>query len=144
MAVVAMASVLATPGCAGLYKDEQKAAYKRIVDYVHAKSEAKLGDSIEASVKVTNTGSIAADEVVQLYIHQRAGSTSRPIRELKGFERVALNPGETKTVHLVLTKNELTYWSESLRKWVEETEEFDVWIGNNSNAELHGTFRVVE
>ena len=108
------------------------------------KSEVKLGDGVEASVKVTNTGSIAADEVVQLYIHQRAGSTSRPIRELKGFERVALKPGETKTVHMVLSKNELSYWSEGLRKWVEETEDFDVWVGNNSKAELHGNFRVVE
>ena len=108
------------------------------------KSEVKLGDGVEASVKVSNTGSIAADEVVQLYIHQRAGSTSRPIRELKGFERVALKPGETKTVHMVLSKNELSYWSEGLRKWVEETEDFDVWIGNNCNAELHGNFRVVE
>ncbi len=108
------------------------------------KSEVKLGDGVEASVKVSNTGSIAADEVVQLYIHQRAGSTSRPIRELKGFERVALKPGETKTVHMVLSKNELSYWSEGLRKWVEETEDFDVWVGNNSNAELHGNFRVVE
>jgi beta-glucosidase len=108
------------------------------------KSEVKLGDGVEASVKVTNTGSIAADEVVQLYIHQRAGSTSRPIRELKGFERVALKPGETKTVHMVLSKNELSYWSEGLRKWVEETEDFDVWVGNNSKAELHGSFRVVE
>ncbi len=47
---------------------------------------------------VTNTGPVAGDEVVQLYIHQKAGSDSRPMRELKGFERVTLKPGETKTV----------------------------------------------
>ena len=115
-----------------------------IKDLRIAKSEVKLGDGVETTARVTNTGSLAADEVVQLYIHQRAGSASRPIRELRGFERVALNPGETKTVHFVIGKNELTYWSEARRAWVEEPEEFDVWIGNNSNASLHGRFRVVE
>jgi hypothetical protein len=55
---------------------------------------------------VTNTGGIAGDEVVQLYIHQRAGLSSRPIRELKGFERAGLQPGESKTVRFTLGKKE--------------------------------------
>ena len=93
---------------------------------------------------MTNTGNVAGDEVVQLYIHQRAGSTSRPIRELKGFERVALRPGETKTVRFTLGKEELTYWSESRKAWVEEPEEFDVWVGDDSNAQLHANFHVIE
>ena len=60
---------------------------------------------------MTNTGAVAGDEVVQLYIHQKAGSDSRPMRELKGFERVTLQPGETKTVTFQLGPDELGYWS---------------------------------
>ena len=115
-----------------------------ISDLQLSKSELKAGQSLEATVKVTNSGSVAGDEVVQLYIHQRAGSTSRPIRELKGFERVALQPGETKTVRFTLGKKELTYWSEARKSWVEEPEEFDVWVGDDSKAQLHASFHVVE
>jgi beta-glucosidase len=115
-----------------------------ISDLRLSKTELKAGESLEATANVTNTGSVAGDEVVQLYIHQRAGSTSRPIRELKGFERVALQPGETKTVHFTLGKKELTYWSERRKAWVEEPEEFDVWAGDDSNAKLHASFHVVE
>ncbi len=115
-----------------------------ISDLQLSKRVLKAGESLEATAKVTNTGSIAGDEVVQLYIHQRSGSASRPIRELKGFERVSLQPGETKTIYFTLGKKELTYWSESRKAWVEEPEEFDVWAGDDSNAKLHASFRVVE
>ncbi len=115
-----------------------------ISDLRLSKSELKAGESLVATAKVTNTGSIAGDEVVQLYIHQRAGSTSRPIRELKGFERAALQPGETKTIHFTLGKKDLTYWSETRKAWVEEPEEFDVWAGDDSNAKLHASFHVIE
>jgi beta-glucosidase len=115
-----------------------------VTDLRLSKIELKTGDTLEATITVTNTGAVAGDAVVQLYVHQRAGSTSRPIRELKGFERVALQPGEAKTVHFTLGKKELTYWSESRRAWVEEPEEFDVWAGGDSNAQLHASFRVVE
>ena len=98
---------------------------------------------MDVSAEVENTGPVAGDEVVQLYIHQRAGSTSRPIRELKGFERITLQPGQKKTVRFTLAKTELTYWSSSKRDWVEETEEFDVWVGVDSTAKEHATFRVV-
>ncbi len=87
---------------------------------------------------------MAGDEVVQLYIHQRAGSASRPVRLLKGFERIALAPGETKTVSFVLGKDELSYWSSATGGWVQEAEAFDLWVGGDSAARLHGEFRVVE
>jgi len=74
----------------------------------------------------------------------RAGSTSRPIRELKGFERVALQPGETKTVHFTLGKKGTHVLDEARKSWVEEPEEFDVWVGNCSTANLHTAFRVLE
>ena len=106
--------------------------------------EIKIGDTAEVTVDVKNTGSRAGDEVVQLYIHQQAGSASRPIRELKGFERVALAAGETKTVRFKLGPEELRYWSAGARDWVQEAETFDVWVGNDSSASLHTTFRVTQ
>jgi beta-glucosidase len=96
----------------------------------------------EASVEVKNTGSRAGSEVVQVYIHQRAGSASRPVRELKGFEKITLAPGEAKTVRLPLGPEKLTYWSQQERRWVVEAESFDVWMGGDSNAKLHAEFAV--
>jgi beta-glucosidase len=97
---------------------------------------------INVSIDVQNTGDRAADEVVQLYIHQRAGSASRPVRELKGFERVTLNSGEKRNVTFPLTRNELQYWSPSLKQWVVEPEQFDVWVGDDSTAQTHSEFTV--
>jgi beta-glucosidase len=108
-----------------------------------SRPDIQVGSTIEVSVDVKNTGNRAGDEVVQLYIHQRAGSASRPVRELKGFERLTLAPGETKTVRFKLGPAELRYWSAAARAWVQEAEEFDVWVGNDSAASLHSTFRVV-
>jgi beta-glucosidase len=107
-------------------------------------AQVKLGDSLTVTVNVTNTGQVAGDEVVQLYIHQRWGSDSRPLRELKGFERVSLQPGETKTVAFQLGPDELAYWSTSAGKWVQETADFDLWVGADSRAGLHAEFSVVE
>ncbi len=104
--------------------------------------QVKAGEKLDVSVDVANTGSRAGDEVVQLYIHQQAGSASRPMRQLKGFERVSLEPGEKKTVHFSLGKDELSYWSPADRRWVEEPENFDVWVGDDSTAPLHATFKV--
>jgi beta-glucosidase len=103
---------------------------------------ARAGDTIDVSVDVANTGSRAGDAVVQLYIHQRAGSASRPVRQLKGFERVTLEPGAKRTVHFTLGKDELQFWSPAGKKWVVEPEQFDLWVGENSNATLHGEFRL--
>jgi beta-glucosidase len=102
----------------------------------------KIGDAVEVSVDVKNTGSRPGDEVVQVYIHQQAGAASRPIRELKGFERVSLGPGEKKTVRFKVGPQELRYWNAAMRDWVQEAEAFDVWVGNDSNASLHATFNV--
>ena len=87
------------------------------------------GEEVEAAVDVENTGSQAGDEVVQLYIHQRSGSASRPVRQLKGFRRITLAPGGKTTVNFALGKDELSYWSPSGHAWVEKPSEFDVWVG---------------
>ena len=104
--------------------------------------EIKVGAAIDVSVEVKNTGNRAGDEVVQLYIHQRAGGASRPIRELKGFERVTLAPGESKIVRFKLGPQELRYWNAAVRDWVQDAESFDVWVGNDSTASLHAMFQV--
>lgn len=106
--------------------------------------EIKIGENLEVTVDVKNTGSRAGDEVVQLYVHQQAGTASRPIRELKGFERVTLAPGETKTISLRLGPDELRYWSAAVKNWVQEAESFDVWVGNDSTASLHSTFKIID
>ncbi len=95
------------------------------------------------SADVTNTGPVAGDEVVQLYIHQRWGSDSRPLRELKGFERITLQPGETKVVTFHLGPDELRYWSTNANGWIQETSAFDLWVGADSRATLHKEFEVV-
>jgi beta-glucosidase len=107
-----------------------------------SKSEIKAGDNVDVSVDLENAGNCAADEVAQLYIHQQSGGTSRPVRELKGFERVNLAPHEKKTLHFSVGKNELSYWSTAKKGWVEDPAVFDVWVGGDSNAQLHSNFTV--
>jgi len=100
--------------------------------------------SITATVTVANTGATAADEVVQLYLHQRFGSASRPVRELKGFRRVTLLPGQKQDISFTISREERTYWSAAKNGWVVEPSEFDVWVGNSSTATLHDSFSVTQ
>lgn len=102
----------------------------------------KPGAPAVFTVDVLNQGKRAGEEVVQVYIHQRAGSASRPVRQLKGFEKVALAPGEKKTLRFSIGKDERAYWSGSVRDWVEEAEVFDVWAGTDARADLHSSFTV--
>lgn len=106
-------------------------------------AQVKVGGSITVSADVTNTGKVAGDEVVQLYIHQKYGTDSRPMRELKGFERVTLKPGETRTVRFELGPEHLTYWSTNAGQWVQDTAAFDLWVGADSLATLHAEFEVI-
>lgn len=108
-----------------------------------AKSVVGLGETVEIAVDLTNTGSRAAAEVAQLYIHQRHGSAARPGRELKGFSRVTLVPGETRTIGFALRAEDLTYWSSAVRDWVQDETIFDVFVGGDSAATLSATFEVL-
>ena len=101
-----------------------------------------IADTNEVTVDVTNNGTVAGDAVAQLYIHQRWGSASRPVRELKGFERIALQPGETRTVKFSLRKEELKYWNPQTKQWIVEPSNFDVWAGEDSTASLHADLTV--
>jgi beta-glucosidase len=107
-------------------------------------SQIKIGQSVTVTADVTNAGKVLGDEVVQLYIHQKWGSDSRPMRELKGFKRITLQPGETKTVTFQLSPKELRYWSTNVGGWIQDAAAFDIWIGADSLATLHADLEVVE
>jgi beta-glucosidase len=107
-------------------------------------AKIKVGESLTVTVDVTNTGKLAGDEVAQLYIHQKYGTDTRPMRELKGFERITLQPGEKKTVTFKLGKDELTYWSTNANAWIQDLASFDLWAGSDSLASLHAEFEVIE
>ena len=97
---------------------------------------------VRVSVDVTNTGARVGDEVVQLYLRDDAASVARPVRELKGFQRVTLRPGETRTVDFVLQPVDLSMYGLDLRRIVEPGT-FTVWAGGSSAATLSTTYRVV-
>jgi beta-glucosidase len=98
--------------------------------------------TVTVSVQVTNTSAREAAEVVQLYLHQRHGSASRPVRELKGFQRVVI-PGHTsRAVRFTIGPDQRRYWSTTARDWVLDSSVFDVWVGGDSTAELSATFDV--
>ena len=86
---------------------------------------------ITASVTVTNTGNYDADEVVQMYIRDMVGSVARPVKELKGFERIHLKKGESRTVSFDITAEQLKFYNSALN-WVCEPGEFEVMVGGNS------------
>ena len=98
--------------------------------------------TVTVSVEVTNTGDREADEVVQLYLHQRHGTASRPVRELKGFRRVTLAAGESRTLSFPVGPDERRYWNAAVRDWVTDASTFDVWVGGDSTAPLGTTFEV--
>lgn len=100
--------------------------------------------TVTVSVEVTNTGDREADEVVQLYLHQRYGTASRPVRELKGFQRITLAAGESRAVTFPIGPKERRYWNAAVRDWVLDASTFDVGVGGDSTAALTATFEVTK
>lgn len=94
------------------------------------------------SVDVTNTGSRAGDEVAQLYLRDRVSSVTRPVKQLVGFQRIHLKPGETKTVRFKLTPTELGFYNADMR-WIVEPGTFDIMAGPNSVQTISTTLQVV-
>jgi beta-glucosidase len=101
-----------------------------------------LDEAVEATVELHTTSSHAVEEVAQLYLHQRYGSAARPVRELKAFQRVTLEPGETRTLRLEIPASARRYWSAADGAYVLDESTFDVWVGGASTAELHTEFEV--
>ena len=97
---------------------------------------------IAFSARITNRGTRAAEEVVQLYIHDRVASITRPVRELKAFRKVKLAPGQSEVVRFVLRPTDLAFYGVA-NKPVIERGTFDVWIAPSSEADgVHGTFEL--
>ena len=94
-------------------------------------SEMSLGGNVKVSVDVKNTGSMDGKEIVQLYIHDIYATSTRPVKELKGFQKVDIKAGETKTVEFTLTAEDLSYYNHDLQ-WVCESGDFEIMVGPNS------------
>jgi beta-glucosidase len=103
----------------------------------------RLDGRVTISVEVENIGRRAGDEVVQLYIRDMAASVTRPLRELKGFERVTLQPGERRRVTFTLTPEHLGFYDRDMR-FIVEPGMFGVFVGNSSVGGLETKFEVVE
>ena len=101
----------------------------------------KKGEKIKASIRIKNTSEIKGKEVVQLYIRDVAASFTRPIKELKGFQLVELNPGESKTVEFELGEKELGYYDDN-GNYLAELGTFQVFIGGSSDVEQVLEFRL--
>ena len=112
-----------------------------ITDLRLSSSSVSSKGSLQASVNVRNTGGVAGDEVVQLYIHDPVASISQPVRRLRGFERVTLAPGETRTVTFTLDRSDFGFY-DNRGKFVVESGRIDVYAGNSSKAELTQSFTV--
>lgn len=105
--------------------------------------EIPLGNTFSLSARVSNTGKVAADEVVQLYLRDLVASVTRPVRELKGFRRIRLEPGESMVVEFSLHTDELAFYGRDM-KLVTEPGQFHAWIGGNSEAPLGTEFRLMD
>jgi beta-glucosidase len=96
------------------------------------KMQLKDTDALTVTVDVKNTGNVFGKDVVQLYVSDIESTVFRPVRELKGFEKVSLNPGEVKTVSFTLDKRAFAYWNKEIHDWHVETGEFVIEIAKSS------------
>ena len=103
------------------------------------KTELTASDSIAVSVDVTNSGDVEGEEIVQLYIRDMTASVTRPVKELKDFEKIALAPGETSTVTFYLSREDLEFYNIDMN-WTVEPGEFKVFVGTNSRDVKEANF----
>lgn len=102
-----------------------------------------IDDQLEISVSVTNTGQRVGEEVVQLYTRQMVGTTTRPVKELKGFSKVSLTPGESRKITFTIGKDELSYYNSEGEKVIEPGE-FRVFVGTDSENVKQSQFRMIQ
>jgi beta-glucosidase len=131
------------PSCSPLYEFGYGLSYTtfEISNLQLSSSSVSRNGSLTASVTVKNTGGRVGDEVVQLYIHDPVASISQPVRRLRGFERVTLNPGQSRTVMFTLDKSDFGFY-DNRGKFVVEPGQIDVYAGSSSNASLTKSFTV--
>jgi beta-glucosidase len=106
-------------------------------------AEITRDETVEVTAVVTNEGSVEAEEVVQLYVRDLVGNVTRPVRELKGFQRIRLKPGERRRVSFELGAGDLAFYGREMTL-ILEPGDFHVWIGGSSNAQLGAAFRMTE
>lgn len=100
-------------------------------------------DKVTVSVQVTNTGKLAGKEIVQLYVADKTGAAARPVKELKGFAKVSLEPGETRTVEMELDKRSFAWFSTEIHDWYAASGEYEILVGASSqDIRLKSTIQV--
>jgi beta-glucosidase len=110
-------------------------------EYSDLKIDASNNKSVKVLATIKNSGSVAGEEVVQLYIHDKVASLVRPVKELKGFEKINFAVGESKVVTLTLTPNELGFYNNN-GDFIIELGDFEVWVGPSSDKGLKGNFEL--
>lgn len=109
-----------------------------------SKNKIKSTENVAVSLSITNSGKATGEEVVQLYLRDKVGSVVRPIIELKDFQKIKLNAGETKTVKFIINKEKLSFYNATLQ-WIAEPGDFDIMIGSSSaDIRLRDTFELVK
>jgi beta-glucosidase len=124
-------------GCTPLFRFGHGLSYSEF-RYEHISAPVaplKIGETFDISVELTNVGDVAADEIVQLYVRDLVGSVTRPVKELKGFRRLRLRPGEHRTVSFRVHTDQLAFFGADMQRRVEPGR-FRLWIGPDSGAEL--------
>ncbi|MCK4345609.1 MAG: glycoside hydrolase family 3 C-terminal domain-containing protein [Bacteroidales bacterium] len=105
--------------------------------------EIHVNDTAEVEVDITNTGNVKGDEIVQLYIHDLGSFPTRPVKELKDFARITLNPGEKRTVKFMITPEKLEAFDLNMKKTVQPGD-FEIMVGKSSVDVLTDTLTVLE
>lgn len=107
-----------------------------------SRSTVGMNETLTVQAMLTNSGDVEADEVAQLYVRDLVGDVTRPVKELKGFERVRLQPGESRTVSFELSPADLAFYGQDM-ELITEPGDFHVWIGGSSDAGLQASFSLV-
>jgi beta-glucosidase len=103
------------------------------------KTTLRSGDSLRVDVDVTNTGNVAGDEVVQLYVRDDVASVTRPVKELRGFRRVSVQPGQMTTVRFAMSDRDLSFYDAAMRRVIEPGR-FTVFVGSSSDSVREARF----
>ena len=132
-------------GVAPLYPFGYGLSYSKFEysDLSLSSKQISVSDSLEISVLLKNTSQVEGTEVVQLYVRDLVASVVRPVKELKGFQRISLKAGETKKVTFILSADDLAFYGRDLSKRA-ELGTFSLWIGGDSQAEMTENFQLVE
>ena len=137
MPMAMMSSMVVTRGPGGdgrvhLHQAEEATALQRPLGLGTSSATVAQAGAVHVTVDVTNTGTRAGDDVVQLYVRYPESKVARPLKQLRGFKRVSLAPGETKTVTLPLAAADLSYWDTAQKAWIVEPGPVELLVGRSS------------